>query len=219
MALSDNKVRELQKLRRRGQSLSEIVSILGIGKTTAYRYAKNITILPKYREAWKEKRNWSKKVAEQNWVEAKDTAEKLLGSITTKMKLLATAALYWGEGNKKELNLINSDPFLIKTFLNGLSEMGVAQSDICCSIRIYEDLDVHKSKKFWAHVVGVRIDSIGLDVLRGKKFGKLPYGMCRIRVRKGAHFFKLIMSMIDVLQFNTGKAAVVQWIERGTPKP
>ncbi len=34
--------------------------------------------------------------------------------------------LYWGEGNKRELNLINSDADLVRIFLQGLLSRGTA---------------------------------------------------------------------------------------------
>jgi hypothetical protein len=39
-----------------------------------------------------------------------------------------------------------------------------------------------------------------VNILKGKKVGKLEYGMCRVRVTKGERHFKLIMSMIDLIK-------------------
>lgn len=40
--------------------------------------------------------------------------------------------------------------------------------------------------------------------------------MCRVRVAKGGSYFKLIMSMIDLIKSDFN-AAVVQWIEQRSP--
>lgn len=55
-----------------------------------------------------------------------------------------------------------------------------------------------------------------INILKGKKEGKLKFGMCRIGVKKGGKYFKLIISMINLLKSNY-KAAIVQWIEQDTP--
>jgi hypothetical protein len=115
--------------------------------------------------------------------------------------MLILACLYWGEGNKTELNLINSDPNLIRVFVNCLKRLGVKDEDLLVSARIYEDLNPEKVKLFWAKTLRIHKDLIrSINVLNGKKLGKLKYGMCRVRVRKGARYFKIIMSVIDLIK-------------------
>ena len=117
--------------------------------------------------------------------------------------MLILACLYWGEGNKNELNIINSDPNLIRIFVNCLKKLGVRNEDLLVSARIYEDLDPEKVKSFWAKTLDIDKKLIrSINVLSSKKKGKLKYGMCRVRVRKGARYFKIIMSMIDLIKSN-----------------
>jgi hypothetical protein len=52
-----------------------------------------------------------------------------------------------------------------------------------------------------------------INVIKGKKIGKLKYGMCRLRVKKVGRYFKLIISMIDLIKSGVQNVLVVQWIE------
>ena len=64
------------------------------------------------------------------------------------------------------------------------------------SIRLYEDLDRSKSLFFWSRVVGVPEEKfVNINILPGKKKGKLEYGMCRVRVAKGGDILKQIMGI------------------------
>ena len=58
-----------------------------------------------------------------------------------------------------------------------------------------------KAKDFWARITRVNVNRIsGIETIRGKKQRRLKYGMCRVRIRKGARYFKIIMSMIDLIK-------------------
>ncbi len=133
-------------------------------------------------------------------ISARTKAHKLVGSLTKRDLLLIATCLYWGEGNKREFNFINSDPKMINTFLNSLTQLGLKKKRIKVSIRVYEDVSVHKAKEFWSRVTGVSETEIQrIDVIKGNKFGKLPYGMCRIRISKGNDYFNLLSATVELI--------------------
>jgi hypothetical protein len=64
------------------------------------------------------------------------------------------------------------------------------------SVRIYEDLDREICLDFWSKVVGIEKEKfVNVNILPGKKQGKLLYGMCRVRVTKGAPLLKEIVGI------------------------
>ncbi len=216
-SIAPEKIKQITYLRERGNSLLEIKNATGVAYGTVFKYMQHVEILPKYQETWKRKRGGSKNRALKDWAKAQEISKKLVLPIDSKDRLFILAALYWGEGNKKELSLINSDPSLVKVFLICLKEIGVVDEDIKITLRMYEDMDASVVKNFWSETLSIPLDKISnINVLLGKKQGKLKYGMCRVRVRKGAPYFKLIMSMIDLIKSELN-AAVVQWIEQDTP--
>ena len=114
---------------------------------------------------------------------------------------------------------MNSDPGLIKVFVGCLYEIGVPKDNIKINLRLHDDIDRNKAIIFWAKLLSIEPARIGkIEVIQGKKTGKLKYGMCRVRVAKSATYFKLIMSLISIIKTRFD-AAVVQRIEQGTPKP
>lgn len=199
--VSRAEIRKMLHLRETGHSLPEISMVIGRGKGTVHRYVKDTQVLSKYRETLRVKQGGSKERALRGWSEAKKKASALILPIQKRDRLLILTCLYWGEGNKKDLNIINSDPLLIKTFINCLREIGVTRSELKITIRLYEDIDKDKALRYWAGIVGIPKEKIfNVNILKGKKVGKLEYGMCRIRVTKGAKHFKLILSMIDLIK-------------------
>lgn len=199
--VTKSEINRIKKLRETGHSLPEICRTLKRGSSTVHRFAKDIAILPEYVDILKQKRGGSINRAMESWKIADDDAKALLGKINKRDKLFILATLYWGEGTKRELNIINSDPRLIQVFISCLEEIGVERKDLRITLRIYDDLEIEKAKKYWAEVCGINVKNIlSVNRLKGKKAGKLPYGMCRVRVTKSAKAFKLIMSMVEFIK-------------------
>src|SRR3989344_5497463 len=111
--LTKSEIEEIKKLRETGHSL------------------------PEYHEIWKIKRGGSKARSAKLWSEAKVRASELIGPIGFKERLLILSSLYWGEGNKAELNLINSDPNLVRVIVMCLKDLGIQQNELKISLRLF----------------------------------------------------------------------------------
>ena len=61
--------------------------------------------------------------------------------------------LYWGEGNKKNKNSVrlgNTDPKLIKKFLEFLTKIcGTEKKKLRFGLQVFSDMDTDQSLKFW----------------------------------------------------------------------
>lgn len=189
-----NKAREL---RQRGWSMPEIKAYTKIGYGTIFRYIKDVLILPKYRESWLVKRGGSRKRKLNKEIEAKQNAKNIIDNLNSKEKIIFLSALYWGEGSKGDFCLINGDPELIGTFVRGLIDsFSVKKESIRVTVRIYEDLDEMRCLQFWSNVTTIPAqDFLNTEIIKGKEFGKMPYGMCRIRVSKGGDLLKLVKAI------------------------
>lgn len=121
---------------------------------------------------------------------ARQAATKLLPRLNLKELQILVAALYWAEGSKRDFSFCNTDPRMVRVFVNGLRKgFGIRDENIKISIRVYEDLDVAKCLEFWSRVTGIKLGSeTGVEVLYGRKNGKLLHGMCRVRVKNGGKF-------------------------------
>lgn len=201
--LSTNQIKRIVHLRKRGHSLPEIRNKTGHGKATIFKYIQNVEILPRFIERWNNRKKSSVSRMIENQKKARIEAEAVIKEITRKDKILIIGCLYWAEGNKKDLSLSNTDPVLIKTFIECLSEIGVKKNDLRVTIRVYEDINIKRACKFWAKVAGISANEIrNVNILEGKKKGKLKYGMCRIRVVKGSFFLKILKAVKDIIGEN-----------------
>ena len=195
--LKPETIQEIERLRKKGFSLPEISNTVKIPKTTVFRYTRGVNILPKYKKNWKIKRGGSRKRKLKGEKQALKEARGLINDLSYKEKILFLAALYWAEGGKKDFSISNTDPDLIRVFVKGLGDVFSIEKDrLRISIRLYEDLDKEECLSYWSDITGVpREKFVNINMLPGKKKGKLKYGMCRIRVSKGGDLLKKIKAI------------------------
>lgn len=195
--LAKNSIEKVKSLRSQGYSLPEISALTQVPKTTVYRYIKGVTVLPEFLVMWGGKRGGSKKRKVKKEMEALKKGQALVQTLSKKEKMLYTAALYWAEGSKKDFGLSNTDPELIKVYITILRDVfGISNDRLRVSLRLYEDLDKETCLSFWEKIVGIPKEKfVNVNVLVGKKAGKLKHGMCRIRVAKGGDILKQIMGI------------------------
>ena len=199
--LTKVQIKRIVYLRKHGHSLPEIRRITSHGNGTILKYIRGIKILPTFQEFWKNKRKSSVFRALQQQQKAQEQARKLLKKLNKREKIIIATCLYWAEGAKRDFSFSNTDPALIKTFLDCLKELGINKGMLSVNLRIYEDLDREKVSNFWSKIVGVPKEKITyINVLKGKKKGKLKYGMCRVRVIKGGYFLKLLHAFKDIVK-------------------
>jgi len=191
---------QIQTLRSQGLSLPEIKKKVHIGYGTIFRYIQGIEINSKFETFWRGKRGGSikrKLIAERD---ASEKASHIGLNLSEKEKILILAVLYWAEGSKKDFGLINSDPELIRVFIHGLvSILHVPLERIRVSVRIYEDLDKDTCLTFWSSITKISAKEIHTDIIRGRKTGKLLYGMCRVRLLKGGNELKYLKAVYKII--------------------
>lgn len=199
MAISPDSVAVIKGLRRRGYSIPEISTRTGVPRTTVQRYSKSVPIARQYQDRWHARRNASKIMSERAWRTADERARKTVSKISTRDLALIGASLYWAEGAKRDLTFTNTDSRMIELFVFILRNVfKVPLDDLTVSLRIYEDLKKGACLRHWSRVTGVHLtNATTISVLRGKKSGKLEYGMCRIRVKKSGWLLKEIFSIIN----------------------
>jgi len=194
-------IEKIKSLRSKGHSLPEISKEVNVSRTSVLRYIRGVKILPEYLPQWIIKRGGSHKRKLLKNQRALEAGESLIGKLTDKEKLLILCSLYWAEGNKKDFILTNTDSCLIRVFVEILRQiLKVTDDQLRVSIRLYEDLDREKSLDFWSKIVSIpKSQFLTTNILLGKKKGKLPFGMCRVRVIKGGDLLKKIMALNQVI--------------------
>jgi len=191
-------INKIIRLREKGHTVSEISLSINKSKSVVSKYIQNVDVIFKYKEVLKRKQGGSKVRSEESWNEAKSFASKILGKISKRDKMILLMGIYWGEGTKKELNVINSDPILLFAFINFIEQFGVSKDRIRASIRIYDNIDYMKALSFWSNILKLNKNSFYKpEIVKGNKKSKFKFGMCRIRVEKSSREFKLLISLIN----------------------
>ena len=194
-------IKKLIFLRKKGASVPEISTMLKIPKTTVFNYARNIKMEPEVLEEWKSKRGGGRRLKLLKEERFLKQAKRTVGKLTEKEKLLFISALYWAEGNKKDFMLSNTDPDLVKVYVDGMRSLfKIGNERFKVSVRIYEDMDKNKVLHFWSRLIGLPIEDFqNVYILKGKKQGKLEFGMCRVRITKGGDYLKQLKAINKIV--------------------
>lgn len=207
--LSEEQHEHLVDLRKQGKSIPEISRETGTPITTVQRHIKGVKVPHRFRTLLREKQGGSKERAKGLRLNVASDARGFLGELSKRDYFLLLIGLYWGEGTKRDFSVINSDPFLIQTLIYCLKRVGISENRFSLSLRLHTEISVPEAKKYWARTTGLpnhRIERV--EVIEGKKKGKLPYGMCRVRVKSGIRDRLLIQSAITLIGKECGKRIV-----------
>ncbi len=198
--LTENQILKIKLLRNKGNSYTEIKKLVNVGHGTVYRYASTVKISPENMHVWKNKQSTSTLREKLAIEKAKLNAKRDIPSVTNKEKLIFLTALYWGEGNKSDFIMNNSDPKMINVFVQGLRDLFDVKNDqLRANIRIFQDMDENTCKQYWSGVTKIPLSNFQhTEIIYGKKVGKLKYGMCRVRVKKAtSYMLKYILALKD----------------------
>lgn len=209
------KYREVIKLRKKGKSYEEIAQTAGVSKNSVSRWCKNLK-LPLFAQKILEKKNKQNReiLIKYNQLKAKRAQiehRRIKGDATKQVRplskyelLLVGAALYWGEGWKKEtqrahsITFVNSDPEMIKLYLRFLSEvLQIPEEKFHASIRIHPNINGEEAIKFWNRITGIPRGHFGVThqisrLSQGKRpKNSLPYGTFSLSVHNYQKFFQI----------------------------
>ena len=198
--ISYKKQQKIINLRKSGFSIPEISSVVNISKTTVQRYVRTVIVPERELLLLKVKQGGSKKRAEILRDKVEKEALRAVSSVSDRDSFFLLLGLYWGEGAKKDLSMINSDPLLIQSFLFCLRKIGVNNERVSVSLRVHKGVSIVRAKTFWASVTNKEIGAIrSVEVIEGKKKGRLQNGMCRVRIRSGIKERLLIQKSIEII--------------------
>jgi hypothetical protein len=156
----------------------EIASELGIAKSTAYQWVRDIPLDADARKALFAREHSStaghgRMMAEARWSEYRaerdvrqaervNNAAESVSRMTRDELIRIGAMIYWCEGTKakpwnstRRITFVNSDAGLISVFLAFLHAIGVEPASIDFRVQIHETADVEAAVQWWAASVGV----------------------------------------------------------------
>jgi len=195
---SITKIQKIKNLRETGYSINEIVSALNVPKTTVWHHIKGVKVREEFLPALKSKRGGSKirrlKAIEKSISEAKE----ILDNKKTYASILSM--LYWAEGNKENCVFTNTDPKMIRIFMNTMSKcFNISKDRYLVTIRYFTGMNKDLCLEYWSDQLEINIKYVKMYYNDGCTRGKSLYGMCRLTVKKGGYILKLLKSMISLV--------------------
>jgi len=214
-----NRAREL---RRKGISVKGIAEYLGVSKSTASIWVRDIILtveqLEKLRnimlrgsELGRTKGALVQKERRLKFIkESRNKGIAELSSISERELLIAGLALYWGEGGKKNqgVNLCNSDPKMIQFLLLWLKKcFEIMPNEIRCCVGINQ---MHRKREkvvrdYWSKISGIPISQFRKTSFKKVKNSKIyenfneHYGTLSVIVTKPSRFYFKILGLIEGL--------------------
>lgn len=215
--ISKFEIERIFEARRNGFSIREISELLNRSRASIAKLVAGVEVSDEHIGTWRSKRGGNSRRALAQWQQSELKAKKLLNDPKYSNILILAASLYWAEGNKKDFNFINSDPTMIQTFIYCLKMLGLIEDRLTISIRIYNGINKNNAVNYWSNICSIAKNKIvSIEILPGEKKGKLQFGMCRIRLKRGADYFKLLMSAVKLI--GQQYAPIAQRTEPQTPK-
>ncbi|NBD74263.1 helix-turn-helix domain-containing protein [Patescibacteria group bacterium] len=186
------------KMRKEGMPYSAIRKKLGVSKSTLSRWlrdhplskkqidelrGKNPKRIEQFRQSMRRKRD----------DRLSDVLEKVradIGTLSDRERFVAGFFLYWAEGAKTtpySITLSNTDPALIRSYVQWLALLGVPKERIRVRLHLYSDMDYHTTTKCWSQELGIPLSQFRPPYIKQSRRADLSYriltqGTCNVSV-------------------------------------
>ncbi|MCX5381983.1 hypothetical protein [Streptomyces sp. NBC_00083] len=157
-----------RELRAQGMTYDQIQVELGCSKSSISLWVRD---LPKPRPRYSEEERRAlmneglarlRASQEEERRRIKAAARDEIGELSDRELFLVGVGLYWAEGAKDKtyrrsemLQFVNSDPNMVKVYLDWLGLLGVPRERMRFRVSIHESADVAGAERFWAGLAGV----------------------------------------------------------------
>ena len=218
-AVSNPRRALVRALRRLGHSYGEICDIAVVPKSTVSLWCRDIELTSEQRRAIASRRGATSRAGlrvdtqHKRRVEIerfREEATRYAACQTTDALFIAGVALYWGEGSKtrNDLSLTNSDPRLLAVFVRFVQVHLDEDASFALALNLH-DLDGESAARaYWARELPLTGARFTKSYIKrpgtGHRTKKLPHGVCRVRVDRGADHWQRVMRWIEIVAEDLG---------------
>jgi hypothetical protein len=141
-----------------------------------------------------------------------------IGTLSKRELFIAGLFLYWGEGTKTARDLValtNTDPSMIKFFINWLQGLGIKKTDLRVKLHLYSDMDVENKTNFWSKALKIPLTNFRKPYIKDSKFSSLTYknsfghGTCMVSYGNSNTHNKITMGLKFIRDCMDGKYKLV----------
>ena len=211
------------KLRKEGKSYREIARILTVPLSTVFLWTEKIKLSreqinenkQKSLDSLQQSRQFAQKVKREKYLHRNELNRKIGFSMIDKINNQningIIAALYWGEGFKKDrrLGLANSDPRLIKLFvywLVNITKVPREQIRLRVGINVLFSDRIEVITNYWSKQTGISLDQFQKPFYQNTKIKRVYpdttkyYGVLRVRANGQNDIFQKLLGMVERLR-------------------
>lgn len=130
-------------------------------------------------------------------------------------------ALYWAEGAKtdRRLSISNSDPALLRVFLNWVRRFLDPSAEFVLSLHLHEGNNERLAQRHWRRALDLPAARFNKTFIKPKGTGhrknSLAHGVCRVVVVRSADAWVTTMTWIDVLKDQAADQDIVATLHPG----
>ena len=151
---------EARRLRAEGGTLAEIAATLGVAKSSVSLWVRDVDVPGPARRTGPRRRGPNalqrRKAAEIE--DARRWGRDMIGRLSDRDLLIAGAALYAGEGSKRDGRVVfaNSDPRMVALFMAWLRRFFAPdESRLRMRVYLHQGLDLDAAEAHWSAVSGI----------------------------------------------------------------
>ncbi len=118
---------------------------------------------------------------------------------------VAGTVLYWAEGarTKRSLEMANSDPEVLRIFVSWIARYLQPSPEYSLMLHLHDGNDERDARAHWATELGLPHANWHKTFVKppgtGHRNNRLPWGVCRVRLRRSADAFVTTMAWIEAL--------------------
>ena len=217
--------KKARELRAQGKSVREIAEILDVSRGSVSRWVRGVVLTKEQRDEL-ESRNPVVACSVESRLKQAASVSKTWRERRLRMQeagremarhadsgFVIGCMLYWAEGTKSKnsISFVNSDIDMMKTFVLFLREyFDVKTEDFAISLHWYSGngVTLDDAVQYWLDNLGLERSCLRksqVDVKRtdgyGRKKGKLPYGVCHLRVHRTDIVQKIFGAIQEMIGF------------------
>lgn len=220
---------QARDLRAQGYRLYEIAAELGVSKSSVSLWVRDVPFVPRDPNygRWRVGRGPTKSMLrKQEEIERLQAqGRERIGRLTEKKFLVAGAALYAGEGSKRDghVGFANSDPMMIELFCAWLRRFfDIEESRLKVYLYLHQGLDLDAAIEFWSGLTGIPRARFGAPYRAvpdpSIRTSKHPMGCPRVSYTC-SRTHRAIMGLVRALLSCEALSGVAQLAEQGIVNP
>lgn len=168
-------------MRREGRSYREIQAEVGVSKSTLSLWLRDVPLTDEQCRvldtrgpaAIRKNAEACRVNATRRRLHVQQMARDQITQLSESELFVAGVVAYWAEGAKNkpwrtgaQLQFINSDPAMIRLFLDWLRLLGVERNRLRFRVAIHESADVPSALRFWSEVVAEPVEQFNRTTLK-----------------------------------------------------